>query len=45
VTESAQLAALASGIAKDYGRCDVLVNGAGITRFVPHGIWTGSMID
>ena len=45
VTESAQLAALASGIAKDYGRCDVLVNCAGITRFVPHGIWTGSMID
>jgi 3-oxoacyl-[acyl-carrier protein] reductase len=37
VTESAQLAALASGIAKDYGRCDVLVNCAGITRFVPHG--------
>jgi len=37
VTASAQLAALASGIGKDYGRCDVLVNCAGITRFVPHG--------
>jgi 3-oxoacyl-[acyl-carrier protein] reductase len=37
VTASAQLAALASGIGKDYGRCDVLVNCAGITRFVRHG--------
>jgi 3-oxoacyl-[acyl-carrier protein] reductase len=36
VTASAQLAALASGISKDYGRCDVLVNCAGITRFVRH---------
>jgi 3-oxoacyl-[acyl-carrier protein] reductase len=36
VTESAQLAALASGIGQDYGRCDVLVNCAGITRFVRH---------
>lgn len=37
VTASAQLAALASGIGEDYGRCDVLVNCAGITRFVRHG--------
>jgi len=36
VTASADLAALASGIAQDYGRCDVLVNCAGITRFVRH---------
>jgi len=36
VTASTQLAALASGIGKDYGRCDVLVNCAGITRFVRH---------
>ncbi len=36
VTESAQLAALASGINRDYGRCDVLVNCAGTTRFVRH---------
>jgi 3-oxoacyl-[acyl-carrier protein] reductase len=36
VTDSAALTALASAIANDYGRCDVLVNCAGITRFVPH---------
>src|SRR4051812_5261328 len=36
VTDSAVLTALAAGIARDYGRCDVLVNCAGITRFVPH---------
>lgn len=36
VTESAQLAALATGIGEDFGRCDVLVNCAGITRFVRH---------
>jgi 3-oxoacyl-[acyl-carrier protein] reductase len=36
VTDSAQMAALADGIGKDYGRCDVLVNCAGITRFVRH---------
>ena len=36
VTSSTQLAALASGIGQDYGRCDVLVNCAGITRFVRH---------
>ena len=36
VKESTQLAALAAGISKDYGRCDVLVNCAGVTRFVRH---------
>ena len=36
VTDSAALTALAAAIAHDYGRCDVLVNCAGITRFVPH---------
>jgi 3-oxoacyl-[acyl-carrier protein] reductase len=36
VTESAQLTALAAEIREDYGRCDVLVNCAGITRFVRH---------
>ncbi len=36
VTDSAALTALASAIARDYGGCDVLVNCAGITRFVPH---------
>jgi 3-oxoacyl-[acyl-carrier protein] reductase len=36
VTDSGALAALADGIAKDYGRCDALVNCAGITRFVRH---------
>jgi 3-oxoacyl-[acyl-carrier protein] reductase len=37
VTDSAALAALASTIGARYGRCDVLVNCAGTTRFVPHG--------
>ena len=36
VTDGAALTALAAAIARDYGRCDVLVNCAGITRFVPH---------
>ena len=36
VSDSAALTALAAAIAHDYGRCDVLVNCAGITRFVPH---------
>jgi 3-oxoacyl-[acyl-carrier protein] reductase len=36
VTASARLATLASEIATDYGRCDVLVNCAGTTRFVRH---------
>ncbi len=37
VTDSAALAALAAEIAARYGACDVLVNCAGVTRFVPHG--------
>src|SRR5258708_7967833 len=37
VTDSAALAAVAAQIDDRYGRCDVLVNCAGITRFVPHG--------
>lgn len=36
VTDSARLAQLAGEIANDYGRCDVLVNCAGTTRFVRH---------
>jgi len=36
VTDSAALAALAAEIGERYGRCDVLVNCAGVTRFVPH---------
>ncbi len=36
VTDTAALAGLAAAIANDYGGCDVLVNCAGITRFVPH---------
>jgi 3-oxoacyl-[acyl-carrier protein] reductase len=37
VTDSAALAGLASTVGARYGRCDVLVNCAGTTRFVPHG--------
>src|SRR5258706_4274699 len=37
VTDSAALAGLASTVNAHYGRCDVLVNCAGTTRFVPHG--------
>jgi 3-oxoacyl-[acyl-carrier protein] reductase len=37
VTDSGALTALAAAIVRDYSRCDVLVNCAGITRFVPHG--------
>jgi len=36
VTDTAALTSLAAAIAQDYGRCDVLVNCAGTTRFVPH---------
>jgi 3-oxoacyl-[acyl-carrier protein] reductase len=36
VTESASLAALAADVQSRYGRCDVLVNCAGTTRFVAH---------
>ena len=36
VTDSAGLTALAADVAQRYGRCDLLVNCAGTTRFVPH---------
>jgi 3-oxoacyl-[acyl-carrier protein] reductase len=36
VTDSVGLRALAAAVAERYERCDVLVNCAGITRFVPH---------
>jgi len=37
VTDSVALTGLANEIAARYGVCDVLVNCAGVTRFVPHG--------
>jgi 3-oxoacyl-[acyl-carrier protein] reductase len=37
VTDSAALQSMAAAVAQRYGRCDVLVNCAGTTRFVPHG--------
>src|ERR1700682_2862083 len=37
VTDSGALGGVASTISSRYGRCDVLVNCAGTTRFVPHG--------
>lgn len=36
VTDSQALADLAGVIEGEYGRCDILVNCAGITRYVPH---------
>ncbi len=36
VTDSVALAELAAEVGRRYGRCDVLVNCAGTTRFVPH---------
>ncbi|SCK25078.1 3-oxoacyl-[acyl-carrier protein] reductase [Variovorax sp. HW608] len=36
VTDSASLAGTASVMGAEYGRCDILVNCAGTTRFVPH---------
>jgi 3-oxoacyl-[acyl-carrier protein] reductase len=36
VGDSAALATLARGLEAHFGRCDVLVNCAGTTRFVPH---------
>jgi 3-oxoacyl-[acyl-carrier protein] reductase len=36
VTDSRALAATAAQIERRCGRCDVLINAAGITRFVPH---------
>ena len=37
VDDSAALNVLAAEVEAKHGRCDVLVNCAGITRFVPHG--------
>jgi 3-oxoacyl-[acyl-carrier protein] reductase len=37
VTHSAALGAVAARVDEELGGCDVLVNAAGITRFVPHG--------
>jgi 3-oxoacyl-[acyl-carrier protein] reductase len=37
VTDSSALHAMSAQVTQHYGRCDVLVNCAGITRFVPHG--------
>ncbi|MBK6660528.1 MAG: SDR family oxidoreductase [Proteobacteria bacterium] len=37
VTDSATLARLASSVDDSHGRCDLLINCAGVTRFVPHG--------
>jgi 3-oxoacyl-[acyl-carrier protein] reductase len=48
VTDSGALTTLAAEIAGRYGVCDVLVNCAGTTRFVPHGDLEGlddSLID
>jgi 3-oxoacyl-[acyl-carrier protein] reductase len=36
VTDTAALAVLAATVERTFGRCDVLVNCAGVTRFVPH---------
>ncbi len=41
VTDSAALGKFAVDIEKRYGFCDVLVNCAGVTRFVPHGDLVG----
>jgi 3-oxoacyl-[acyl-carrier protein] reductase len=48
VTDTAALAGLVAEIDRRYGVCDVLVNCAGVTRFVPHGDLEGlddSLID
>jgi 3-oxoacyl-[acyl-carrier protein] reductase len=48
VTDSAALQSMAAAVAQRYQRCDVLVNCAGTTRFVPHGDLDGlddSLID
>jgi 3-oxoacyl-[acyl-carrier protein] reductase len=36
VTDSTALALLAGAVERELGGCDVLVNAAGVTRFVPH---------
>lgn len=45
VTDAAALSALSAAIGARYGRCDVLVNCAGVTRFVPHGNLDGLADD
>src|SRR5260370_16341836 len=48
VTDSIALRALTAQVEERYHRCDVLVNCAGTTRFVPHGDLDGlddSLID
>lgn len=37
VTDSSKLAAMAAAVDDEFGRCDLLVNCAGTTRFVAHG--------
>lgn len=41
VTDSAGLAEMAATVEARYGRCDILVNCAGTTRFVPHADLNG----
>ncbi|NDY90247.1 SDR family NAD(P)-dependent oxidoreductase [Ideonella livida] len=41
VTDSAALAQMAADVQRRYGRCDILVNCAGTTRFVPHADLAG----
>jgi 3-oxoacyl-[acyl-carrier protein] reductase len=41
VTDSAALEELTAAVRRRYGRCDVLVNCAGTTRFVAHGDLVG----
>ncbi|WP_028311741.1 SDR family NAD(P)-dependent oxidoreductase [Derxia gummosa] len=41
VTDSAALAALAGAVDARWGRCDIVVNCAGTTRFVPHADLAG----
>jgi 3-oxoacyl-[acyl-carrier protein] reductase len=41
VTDSSALQSMAAAVHERYGRCDVLVNCAGTTRFVPHADLTG----
>lgn len=36
IEDSAQLRTVARLVERDYGRCDVLVNSAGMTRLIPH---------
>ncbi|ABQ68143.1 short-chain dehydrogenase/reductase SDR [Rhizorhabdus wittichii RW1] len=36
IASSEEIGALAARVAKDFGRADILVNGAGVTRAIPH---------